>query len=420
MEEKIIMTKKEVERFKIINDLIDKKINGTQTSKKLNLTLRHIKRLKNKVIKEGLKGLVNKNRGRVSNRKISIDLENKLKEIIKEKYADFTTSLIQEKLEEENIKISYSVIKRIKIENNLYKPRKRKNNQYYSQRTRKEYFGELQQFDGSYHDWFEGRNEEKEQCLLLSIDDATGKLTHAKFDKNESIRCVFKFWKEYVNKNKKPLAIYLDKFSTYKVNHKNAVDNKDLITQFQRAMQELDIKTIQANSPQAKGRVERSFQTLQDRLVKEMRLKNICKIKEANEFLEKEFIPNFNKKFAIKPFKKDDLHKELQENEKETLDNIFSIKEQRKVKNDYVVQYKNRYFQLEEIQKTTIFKKDSITIEEHLDKKILIQKNNKYLNFFELKEKPIKELNMNLIAITTHKSNYIPPASHPWRKTFKN
>ena len=145
----------------------------------------------------------------------------------------------------------------------LWKPKSRKKSgKWHIWRARKDNYGEMQQFDGSYHIWF----GDEESCLLLSVDDATGKITHAKFDYNEGVVAVFKFWLEYFAKNGLPLSIYLDKFSTYKVNHKNATDNKNMITQFQRASNQTGFKLIFANSPQAKGRVEIMNKTLQDRL----------------------------------------------------------------------------------------------------------------------------------------------------------
>lgn len=414
----IIMTKKESQRYDIIRNLINKKINGTQASKQLRLSIRQTKRLKAEVKKKGINGVIHKLRGKEGNNKIDENLKKEIKEYIRDNYSDFTPALAQEKLEEiHKIKISYSLTRCIMIEEGLHKPRKRKtNNNYHAKRERKEYYGEMQQFDGSYHNWLEGRGGIDDLCLLASIDDATGKITHAKFDKNESTRSVFEFWKEYIEKNNKPMAIYLDKYSTYKVNHKNAVDNHDLITQFERAMNELDTNPITAHSPQAKGRVERLFKTLQDRLIKEMRLKNISTIEDANKFLQEEFIPSFNKRFSVKPKKKGDLHRKMKKEEKKRIDNIFSIKNQRIVRNDFVVQYQNRYFQLDQIQPTTVYKKDKVIIEEHLDNSIHISKKEKYLNFTELKERPEKEISIKLPAITLTKTQYIPPSNHPWRK----
>jgi len=415
----IIMTSKEAKRYDIIKDLISQKINGTQAAKQLNLSIRQTKRLKRRVKKEGIKGVIHKNRGKESNHKLERKTVKKIKKLIQENYSDFTPAFIQEKLDEKHkIKVSYGAVRNIMIEEELYFPRKRKNshNNYHAQREQKDYYGEMEQFDGSYHDWLEGRGNIDDLCLLASIDDAKKEITHAELDYNESVKSVFHFWKEYIEKNGKPLAVYLDKYSTYKINHKNAADNKDLLTQFQRAMGELDIKTISAHSPQAKGRVERLFKTLQDRLVKELRLRKIDNIEEANKFLQEEFIPKFNKKFGVKAKKKGDLHRKLNKQEKGSLNHIFSIKNQRVVRNDFVVQYRNRYFQLNETQPTTVYKKDKVIIEKHLDNSIHINKKDKYLNFTELKEKPEKEISVKLPALTLTKTQYIPPANHPWRK----
>lgn len=415
----IVMASKEAKRYDIIKDLISQKINGTQAAKQLNLSVRQVKRLKRRVKKEGIKGVIHKSRGREGNRKLKRKTAKKIKKLIQENYSDFTPAFIQEKLNEShNIKASYGTVRNIMIKEKLYFPRKRKNNHngYHAQREQKDYYGEMEQFDGSYHDWLEGRGGIDDLCLLASIDDAKKEITCAKFDYSESVRSVFHFWKEYIEKNGRPLAIYLDKYSTYKINHKNAADNKDLLTQFQRAMGELDIKTISAHSPQAKGRVERLFKTLQDRLVKELRLRKINNVKEANEFLQQEFIPEFNKKFGVKAKKKGDLHRKLNKREKGSLNHIFSVKSQRVVRNDFVVQYRNRYFQLEEIQPTTVYKKDKVIIEEHSDDSVYINKKDKYLNFTELKEKPEKEISVKLPALTLIKTQYIPPTDHPWRK----
>lgn len=194
---------------------------------------------------------------------------------------------------------------------------------YRAWRPRKEFFEELQQFDGSYHYWFEDRfvdlaDNPIEVCLLASIDDATGAITKATFSADEGVIPVFTFWKAYVEEIGKPLTIYLDKFSTYKINHKAAVDNSDLITQFERATRTLGIQLIFANSPQAKGRVERLFQTLQDRLVKDMRLAEVQTPEQGNIFLREIFIPTFNKRFALIAAKDGDIHKQLRKVEKET------------------------------------------------------------------------------------------------------
>lgn len=421
MENQIIMTNKEARRYDIIKNLMNNKIDGTQASKQLNLSIRQTKRIKAKVKKKGIKGVIHGNRGRESNNKIDKKEKDKIAKIIEKTYPDFTSQLTHEKLvENHNVTWNYSTTRRLRIEKGFSTIRKTKNKKHFTQRERKECYGEMIQFDGSYHDWFEGRctdtGLEKEQCLLLSVDDATGNPL-ATIGKNESIKETFKFWKNYIKEHGKPVAIYLDKFSTYKVNHKNADHDKEFKTQFQRALEdELGIEVIFAHSPQAKGRVERMNGTLQDRLIKEMRLANINNIKDANKFIKKEFIPKFKKQFNVKAKKEGNLHTKVTKKEKESLNNIFSRKTQRIVRNDYVIQYKNRYFQLEETQKNiAVYKKDIVIVEEHLDDSIYINKQGKYLNFKELPNKPQKEVDIKLPVITKQKSNYKPPTNHPWR-----
>lgn len=413
----ICMTKEELSKYEIIMDLIAGKINGTDASKQIGVTIRHIKRLKSKVDKNGAEGLIHKNRGQSGNRKLDPKIVKKAEKYLKEKYSSFGPTFAAEKLDEiHKIKLGKETVRTMMTDLKLWKPKSRKKSgKWHVWRARKDNFGEMQQFDGSYHIWF--GNEES--CLLLSVDDATGRITHAKFDINESTIAVFKFWLEYFAKNGLPLSIYLDKFSTYKINHKNATDNKDMITQFERAMKQIGVNPITAHSPQAKGRVERMNGTLQDRLVKELRLAGITTIDEANEFLEK-YIPKFNAKFAVAPKRKSDLHKTTGKQIKEKLPQIFSIQDQRKVNNDYTVQFKNNFFQLDREQTTTVYKKDTVIVEEHLDETIKLRLRDNYLNYKTLPERPKKEINIKLPALTKQKQNstYKPPADHPWRKQF--
>jgi len=418
MEQSIItMTNKEAERLTIINNLIAKKINGTDAGKLLNLSLRQTKRLKSSVIKDGTQGIIHKLRGKVSHNKIEEKTIKKVKKIIKKNYSDFGPTLATEKLMEiHKINLGVTTIRNLMIEEEFFKTKKRKQNQQHrAWRERKECYGEMQQFDGSYHKWLEKRNGNKEVCLLASIDDATGKITKLKFGKNEGVIEVFNFWKGYIKANNKPVAIYLDKFSTYKVNHKNATDNHELLTQFQRACNDLDINLISAHSPQAKGRIERLFETLQDRLVKELRLKNISDTKTANKFLEETFIQDFNNRFSVVPTKDTDLHKILTSHDQDNLDRIFSIQSQRQIKNDFTIQFKNDWYQLDEIQPTTVYKKDTVLIEERLDGSIHLSKKEKYLNFKKLPARPEK-IKTKLIALTPSKAPWMPPTNHPWRK----
>ncbi|KKP82857.1 MAG: Integrase core domain protein [Candidatus Moranbacteria bacterium GW2011_GWF1_35_5] len=413
MEYEIIMTNKESNRHVIIIKLIRKKINGTQAAKQLKLSIRQTKRLKASIIKNGIKGAIHKLRGKTGNNKLPEKTTKDAIKYLKEKYSDFGPTFAQEKLNEiHKLKIGITTVRKIMIDEKLFKPRPRKkSSEYRAWRERKESCGEMGQFDGSYHKWLEDRGEEC--CLLANIDDATGKVT-LKFDINESTLSVFEFWKEYIKTKGKPIAIYLDKYSTYKINHKSAVDNKEMMTQFQRAMETLGIKVINAHSPQAKGRAERLNETLQDRLVKELRLRNISNIEDANIFL-KEYEKIFDSKFGVKAKKEGDLHVPLTKNELEKLDAIFSIHSKRLVRNDYTIQFKNQWIQLAEIQPTGVLKKDIVLIEERLDGTLHIGLRGKYLNYEILPSRPEK-VKVLLPMLTTAKSEWKPPANHPWRR----
>ena len=251
---------------------------------------------------------------------------------------------------------------------------------------------------------------------MASIDDATGQITKAVFAANEGVVAVFTFWQEYVLEIGKTLAIYLDKFSTYKINHKTAVDNQELMTQFERAMRQLGIELISANSPEAKGRVERLFQTLQDRLVKEMRLATIVNPEQGNIFLREAFIPKFNSKFAVIPAKEDNVHKQLLPDEKENLNHIFSIHETRRVNLDFTIQFKNNWYQLTEMQSTTVRPLMTVLMETWLDQTVHIILKGHELASILLPEKPKKQRIKQPIILTTHTLNYKPPPNHPWRR----
>lgn len=419
------LNSKEQEKANILQSAIMGKITNVQAAKQLRLSVRQVQRAKASVRKGGENAVIHRLKGRISNHAFSEDVKAKAVAIIKNKYNDFKPGFAQEKLQTiHDMQMTSQTIRVWMTEAGIWKTRKQKNiGIHRSWRPRKEYFGEMQQFDGSYHYWFENRlldtnGAPVEACLLASIDDATGKITKATFSANEGVHAVFTFWKEYVEEVGKTLAIYLDKFSTYKINHKAAVDNSDLMTQFERAMQDLNIYLISAHSPQAKGRIERLFGTLQDRLVKEMRLAKISTPEEGSKFLEEVFIPKFNDKFAVTPAKDGSVHNSLTPTDKKNIDRIFSIQSERVINNDYTIQFKNNWYQLAEIQPTTVRAKEKVLVEEWLDQTIHFSLREKYLSYTELPERP-KKVKKPPPILTTHKLNWKPPSDHPWRKPYK-
>jgi len=272
--EKPKLTALEQEKYDIIRSCIDGDITNKEASVRLGLKVRQIQRIKRVVEVEKEDGVVHKSKGQTPPNATDDIKIKKITAFFKEKkHSDFGPTFAQEKLADKGIVMSTEALRLLMIEKDLWKPHKRRGPKIVREwRERKECFGELIQFDGSYHDWLETGEKE---CLLGAIDDATSSIVEAMFEDNEGVRAVFRFWWQYVEVHGLPVAIYLDKFSTYKINHKSAVDNPEFMTQFGRAMQELGVRVICANSPEAKGRVERLFGTLQDRMVKEMRLLDI-------------------------------------------------------------------------------------------------------------------------------------------------
>lgn len=409
------MSQKEASRYDIIQKALKNEIKGSQAAEILNLTTRHIRRLKKKVEDYGIQGLIHAGRGKPSERKLPAKETEKIKKLIHAHYFDFGPTFAAEKLEENHkIKRDPKTIRAIMIEEDLWKPKKKKKFEYRAWRQRRSAFGELQQYDGSYEYWFEDRGPKC--CLLAAIDDAKGEITHAKFDEHEGVEPTCNFWEEYIEKNGKPHEIYVDKFSTYSMNHKVAKENMDTLTQFQRAMTELNIGVINANSSQAKGRVERLFKTLQDRLIKELRLNNISTVKEANEFLEKIFIPKFNAKFGVVPRSNANLHKKITRQERDKFPSIFSRHYERTIRNDYTISYKTDWYQLEETQGVAMFKKEMVVVEESFDKAVKFKLRGKYLNCKKLPEKPQKISAKSIPWVLATPMPNIPAVDHPWRK----
>lgn len=414
----ITMSVREIERVEAISQLVEKLIQEKDAAAKLFLSTRQVRRLKAAFKKEGELGLIHKNRGRPSNNRIPDKIRERIKTIVIAKYSDFGPTFAGEKLaENHNLDYSKETIRQIMVAAEIWRTKKQKA-RHREWRERKECLGEMIQFDGSDHDWLEGRNKKMKRCTLLAhIDDAAGKLMGAVFAKNESLREVFKAAKKYLLTHGKPVALYIDRHSIYKKSQRSMLDRASL-TQFERAMEELNIEVIHARSPQAKGRVERLFGTLQDRLIKEMRLRGISDLESANQFLEDFFIADFNRRFAKEPKRKVNLHRRVNL-QKENLDQILSRQETRFVNNDFTLQYKSKIFQLEKSQPTLVLRRDKVIIEERMNGEIKIRLRNKYLNFHQIYIKPRQELFITALTKEPRKP-WSPPANHPWRRPWPN
>ncbi|MBF8280940.1 MAG: Integrase catalytic protein [Candidatus Magasanikbacteria bacterium] len=420
----ITMTPQEIDRHGIITRLISKEINGTEAANILHLSVRQTKRLKAKVKKKGAEGLAHASRGKAGHHRLEEKEKKKIVQLLKKHYYDFGPTFAAEKLRENHaIDHDQKTIRQIMIGEKLWQPKIRRSDPIHrTWRERRVAYGEMEQFDGSYEYWFEDRAGKC--CLLGAIDDATGNITKLVFAPSEGVLPVMSFWQGYAERHGKPLSIYLDKFSTYNMNHALAKENSDTLTQFERACQEFHIELIKANSPQAKGRIERLWHTLQDRLIKELRLANISTIAEANIFVEKIFIPKFNKQFGVVPRSDVNLHLTLAAKDQKQLPAIYSRQTERTVQNDFTFSFDTQWFQLTKDQPATICKKDKVIVEERTDGTIHVRLRGKYLNYKILPTRPMKTKQPWIIPATqaevNEKKAHTPAPNHPWRLAMTN
>jgi len=418
MKELLLMSREEINIASVLDQVIAGELKVVAASIKLGITSRHVRRTLKAYKEHGPKALIHGLRGKRSNRATPQEILDLAIKLVKEKYWDFGPTFASEKLEQyDNLVINHDVLRLEMIRCGIRTAKKRKS-KHRAWRERKEYFGEMVQFDGSHHRWFELRG--RICCLLASKDDASN-ILFARLSVAEDIKGVFTFWIEYIRKYGKPKSIYLDKGSVYKVNHKTVFDDPEVLTQFERACKELGIEVIHAHSPQAKGRIENGFGTLQDRLVKELRLKNISDIDETNIYLE-EFLEDYNDRFSVPSGKEGDLHTALIATE--DLEQIFSVQSQRSVNNDFTVRFKNKWFQLNKVQPKTILQKSRVIIEERLNGDIKLRQKGFYLNYTLIPKQDLEALRKQRkeekVYVLTSNPNMArePKPSHPWRQSF--
>ena len=331
--ETITMSMREIDRLKTVQAVADGGLKPMIAAARLGLTTRQVRRLVLRVRAEGARGLVSRKRGRTGNHQLQPQLANAALAIIQDRYADFGPTLACEKLWElHGIKIGKETVRRLMTEAGFWTPRVRRSAKIYQPRNRRQCIGELIQIDGSDHRWFEERGP---ACtLLVYIDDATSRLMHLYFTFSESTFSYFEATRAYLEMHGKPLAFYSDKATVFRNNQKDAEGGHGY-TQFGRAMYDLNIDSICANTSEAKGRVERANLTLQDRLVKEMRLRNISTMAAGNEYAPT-FIADFNKRFAKPPLNNFDVHRLVRPDEDLTL--IFSVHDKRKMSSRLTLQ----------------------------------------------------------------------------------
>lgn len=337
------MSMKELDKQAILLRIASGELTMAAGAKTLNLTTRQLRRCKSRYMEQGLKGLVHRSRGRPSGRAFSENNLLKIKQLLHEKYPDFGPTFAAEKLSLDlGCKISNEKVRQIQIEEGLHKPKSRKKGQYHPRRKRRSREGELVQSDGSPHHWLEDRAPS--MTLITFIDDATSKIKHGKFVEAESTFAYMSLTREYLKQFGCPKALYVDKHSIFRQNKKE-VRETGRLTNFGQSLSEIGIELICANSPQAKGRVERGFGVLQDRLVKEMRLAGICTMEEANAFLPS-FFEAYNHQFGVIPAIAEDAHVPL--SAEVDLNLVFSVRETRTLSKNLTFQYEGVLYQVRE------------------------------------------------------------------------
>ena len=403
------LSMKERDQLVIFNKLREGQITQSAAAQALRLGARWVRTKLKRFIKFGAVGLVHQGRGKPSSRVWDQEQRACVIKLFDEQFEGFGPTFAAEKLEElYGIKISHETLRKAMINARHWHGRQRKP-KHLKWRERKEYYGVMIQLDGSPHDWFEGRAP---KCtLLVFIDDATSQILWLEFVPSESLESVMKAVRHYMELCGRPLSFYVDFGSVFSVNTNNP--ERDKITQFERACKELGVSVIHAHSPQAKGRVERSNKTHQDRLIKELRLAGISSMKEANKFAQNVYLPKHNKQFAVPAAKNGNVHRSIDQFE---LDNIFCIKESRLVQNDFTVQYKKRILQLTAHQHAVVRPKEEVAIHEQFDGRLSLFIRKIPLNFIELRTKPKKQKTYHLKPERCYK----PAKNHPWKQSYKN
>ncbi|EBI7725414.1 ISNCY family transposase [Salmonella enterica] len=356
------MSDKELNRVNVIQAVCEKRLRRRDAAAQLELTERQVLRLVNRYRESGVAGLAHGHRGKPGNHSLPESFKLRVQALVHENYPDFGPTLAAEKLRERHdINVSVETLRKWMIADGLWVPYIRRKPRIYQPRNRRDCLGELIQIDGSPHDWFEGRAPKC--CLLVFVDDATGQLMHLRFGETESAFDYMLATREYIDRHGKPLVFYSDKHGIFRVNHPNGALTGT--TQFGRVLHDIGVDLICANSPQAKGRVERANQTLQDRLIKEMRLEGISSIEEANAWVEI-FISDFNRRFARVPRYPKNLHRPVTENSEE-LDDMFAWQETRKLTKSLTFRYDKMIYLVDPTEENSHIAGENIMIYDYPD-----------------------------------------------------
>jgi transposase len=403
----IIMRQKELKRLHVVHKVMEGELTQVEAAEIVSLSERQIGRIVKRIREEGDNGIQHRSRGKESHRRLPKKLKDRVIGLYVQKYKGFGPTFTAEKLSEiDDIALSKETVRKWLLEAGQWQ-KDRKPRTHRQWRERKWHSGQMVQMDGSHHDWFEGR---RPKCVLMGyIDDATSRIFCRFYEYEGTIPAMDSF-KRYIRAHGLPMSVYFDKHTTYKSTAEPSIEDEingtEPLSEFGRAVRELGVDLIHAHSPQAKGRVERMFNTLQDRLVKEMTLRGITTIEEANTYL-KSYLSSHNKRFAVKPKEQNDLHRGVPKGF--NLDTVLCIRTERTLRNDSTIAHNGKLYQ---IQETVTSKK--VLVQERVNGTMLITQNNARLKFKEITTRPQKQ--QQPARMHRKRKVHIPSADHPWRK----
>ncbi len=395
----IMLRQRELKRLHVIRKVLEGTLTQRDAADLISLTERQVRRMVKRIRQEGDEGVCHKSRGRPSHR--MLPFKKRIVQLYKSTYPDFGPTLFTEKLKErEGITVSRESVRTWLMEAGEWKKHRRRK-AHRQWRERKDHCGEMLQMDGSHHDWFEGRGP---KCVLMGyIDDATGVVYGRFYDYEVTIPAMDSL-KRYITEYGLPMSVYLDKHTTYKSwVRRDEFREVEPVSQFGRALSELGVRMLFAHSPQAKGRIERLFNTFQDRVVKEMRLKGVNTIEKANRFLVS-YLPVYNGRFSVAPKKEEDLHRTVSVD----LDAVLCIKTERTLKNDHTIKLNGKLYQVEDNIRTK-----RVLVEELIDGSMRIRHKGVQAAFHEIVERPVKPEKER--PYLPKGKGHRPPLDSPWR-----
>jgi len=423
------MSQRELGRVEVLGRVRSQQLRVVDAATLLRVSSRQAKRLWKRYREQGAAGLKHRSAGRPSNRSRPEAFRRKVLRRVREKYGGavgerFGPTLAAEHLAlEDGLRVDAETLRRWMLAAGLWS-RERKRRAHRRRRERKEHFGEMVQMDGSFHLWYEQRGPQG--CLMDLVDDATS-TTLAQLGEQETIWAVADALRQWIERYGVPLSVYVDWKNLYKrpATVKEQLRGEEPVTQFGRMCAKLGIEVIAASSPQAKGRVERQHGTHQDRLVKKLRRKQISSHEQANVYLERDYLPEHNRRFARAAAKAEDYHRRGPRAKE--LDRIFRLESERTISNDGVVRYQNRWFQLEPQSRHGVAAQDRILVCEGRYGSMAIEYRGRALRWQEIPApaKPSVAEGKPAVERATEpkppaaKRKWVPPANHPWREAAR-